>query len=425
MRARWLAASAVAAVLGAAGCAAPDEGITLRFWAMGREGEVVETLARDFERENPGVRVRVQQIPWTAAHEKMLTAFVGDASPDLAQVGNTWIAEFQALGALAPLDAQAQASSVVQRDAFFEGAWDANVVGDSLYGIPWYVDTRLVFYRTDLLARAGYRTFPTTWAEWLEAMRKVKAQQGADRYAIFLPTNEWAQPMIFGLQSGASLLRDDGRYGAFSAPEFVRAFEFYVGLFREGLAPVLGNAQIANLYEEFAKGEFAMYISGPWQVGEFSRRLPPESQGTWATAPLPGPSGAESGVSLPGGSSLAVFRSSEHQAEAWKFVEFLSRPEQQLRFSRLTGDLPAVKAAWEDSTLKGNRYVYPFWEQMQRVRPMPMVPEWELISTKLFDYAELSIRGGVAPAEALRRLDEDVDRILEKRRWMMARRSGR
>src|SRR6185295_9786772 len=53
------------------------EGVTLRFWAMGREGEVVVDLVRDFERENPGVHVEVQQIPWGAAHEKLLTSHVG------------------------------------------------------------------------------------------------------------------------------------------------------------------------------------------------------------------------------------------------------------------------------------------------------------------------------------------------------------
>ena len=66
-----------------------DPGTTLRFWAFGREGEVVAQLVRDFEREHPGIRVRVQQIPWSAAHEKLLTAIVGRATPDIAAMGNT------------------------------------------------------------------------------------------------------------------------------------------------------------------------------------------------------------------------------------------------------------------------------------------------------------------------------------------------
>ena len=89
----------------AAGCrwSAADETV-LRFWAMGREGEVVAQLLPEFERTHPGIRVTVQQLPWTAAHEKLLTAFAGGTTPDVCQLGNTWIPEFVALKALEPLD---------------------------------------------------------------------------------------------------------------------------------------------------------------------------------------------------------------------------------------------------------------------------------------------------------------------------------
>ena len=69
---------------------------TLRIWAMGREGEVLSQLIPGFEKEHPDIHVEVQQIPWTAAHEKLLTAYVGDATPDIAMLGNTWVPEFVA-----------------------------------------------------------------------------------------------------------------------------------------------------------------------------------------------------------------------------------------------------------------------------------------------------------------------------------------
>ena len=180
-----------------------DDNITLRFWAMGREGEVVAELARDFERENPGIRVRVQQMPWTAAHEKLLTDHVGEATPDISQLGNTWIAEFVALNALAALDERIGESPVVRRDRYFTGIWDTNVIDSTVYGIPWYVDTRVIFYRTDLLERAGFPNPPESWGEWRTAMERIRAQGGAGRYGIFLPTNEWGPPIILGMQSGS------------------------------------------------------------------------------------------------------------------------------------------------------------------------------------------------------------------------------
>jgi multiple sugar transport system substrate-binding protein len=174
-----------------------NDGVTLRFWAFGREGEVVQEMLPEFERSNPGIRVEVQQIPWTAAHEKLLTAYVGDATPDLAQMGNTWIPEFAALGALEPLDHWLAGSPIDSAD-YFSGIWATNVIADSVYGVPWYVDTRVIFYRKDLLRRAGYSQMPDTWVEWEAAMRAIKDQAGRGSYAVFLPTDEWAQPYIFG-----------------------------------------------------------------------------------------------------------------------------------------------------------------------------------------------------------------------------------
>jgi len=394
---------------------------TVRFWGLGREGEVVGALAREFERENPGIRVRVQQIPWTAAHEKLLTAFVGGATPDVAQVGNTWIPEFAALGALEPLDRRVAGSAVVDPARYFGGIWATNLIGDSLYGIPWYVDTRVIFYRKDILARAGYSEMPATWAGWREAMEAVARHAGPGRWAIFLPTNEWVQPVIFGLQAGSPLLRDGDRYGAFSDSAFRRAFEFYVDLFRRGLAPAIGNNEVANVYQEFARGRFAMWITGPWNLGEFRRRLPPELQDAWATAPLPGPDGEASRVSLAGGSSLVLFRASRVKPAAWKLIEFLSRPERQIEFYRLTGDLPARADVWESSGLARDPKARAFWVQLHRVVPLPKVPEAELVATKIYQRAERVIRGGEPVPRALARLDAEVDRILEKRRWILAR----
>jgi multiple sugar transport system substrate-binding protein len=390
---------------------------------MGAEGEVVAQMIPEFERENPGIHVRVQTMPWSAAHEKLLTSFVGEATPDVAQLGNTWVPEFSAIHALEPLDGYVARSRVVKSEAFFRGIWDTNVIDDTTFGIPWYVDTRVIFYRKDLLAKAGYDAIPGTWAGWRAAMEAVKRQQGANRYAIFLPTNEWAQPMLLGLQAGSPILKDGDRYGAFSDSAFARAFDFYLGLFRDGLAPVAGTNDIANVYQEFARGMFAMWITGPWNVGEMKKRLPSELQNAWGTAPFPGPSGDSSGVSLAGGSSVVLFRASVHRDAGWKLVEYLSRPEQQLRFSRLTGDLPASIAAWRDSSLSGDVHFRAFYTQLQRVKPIPKVAEVEIISSKLIEASEAAIRGHLPAPLALAALDRDVDQILEKRRWILAHES--
>lgn len=394
----------------------------VELWALGREGELVERMLPEFERSHPELRVRLQQIPWSAAHEKLLTAYVGEAMPDVFQIGNTWVPEFVALGALESLDARISASAVVSLEDYFPGLVDANVIDGSLWALPWYADTRLVFYRKDLLAEAGVTEPPRTWNAWIEVMTRVRQRATAGTFAILAPLNEWQLPVILALQRGVDLLRENGTHGNFLSPPFREAFGFYVELFQRGLAPRTAEAQIANLYQEFARGTFTFYVSGPWNIGEFSRRLPAALRDQWATAPMPSPDEEYPGVSLGGGASLAVHRHSVRKDAAWRLVEYLSSPERQVELYRLGGDLPPGRVAWTEGGLQRDPRVQAFWQQLQRIRPTPKIPEWEQIADRIGRYAESAIRGRMTIDEALGALDADVDRLLEKRRWLMARR---
>lgn len=393
--------------------------LEIKFWAMGREGEIVPELLKEFERENPGVRVIVQQVPWTAAHEKLLTAFAGDTLPDVAQMGNTWIAEFAALDAIARLDEMAEASSVIEEQDYFPGILATNRIADTLYGVPWYVDTRLLFYRQDILMAAGIGRPPRDWAEWMQAATAVKQHVGNNNFALFVPVNDFEMQVSLALQQGVPLLREGDRYGNFSSPELVAALDFYLDFFRKGLAPAASESAISNVWDEFARGYFTFYLTGPWNIGEFRRRLPAELQDKWMTAILPGPSGP--GASTAGGSSLVVFKHSRQRDVAFRLVEFLSRPEIQQQFYEISGNLPPRRSSWRGDRLESDPYVVAFREQLERVLPTPKVPEWERIVQELRMVTERAVHEKWTAAETARELDNRIDRILEKRRWMLAR----
>jgi multiple sugar transport system substrate-binding protein len=393
--------------------------IVVRFWAMGREGEVVASLLPEFERRHPGITVKVQQIPWTAAHEKLLTAFAGDTTPDVCQLGNTWVPELVALDALEALDPYVAASRVVDAGDYFAGIWDTNRIDGRLYGVPWYVDTRVLFYRRDRLDQAGITTPPRSWHEWTRALAVLAERGASDRFAILLPLNEVEPLLALALQQDEPLLRDGGRFGNFAGPGFRRALAFYVEMFRRGWAPAVADVAVSNIWHEFGRGRFAFFVSGPWNIGELRRRLPADQQDAWMTTSLPGPDGP--GASIAGGSSLVVFRASRQRDAAWRLIEFLSQPAVQRRFHALTGDLPPRRTAWDDPRLAADVHARAFREQLERVRPAPRVPEWERIATQMRLVAEQAVRGGLSLDDAVRQLDARADRILEKRRWLLER----
>jgi multiple sugar transport system substrate-binding protein len=414
-----LAAALVAAACGR-GDAAPGE-TQIEFWAFGREGEAVRALVPGFERAHPGLRVRVQQVPWSAAHEKLLTAWVGGALPDAFQLGVTWVAEFASVGALATLDSRVAASAALPADDFFPGLLDATRYADASFALPWYADTRLFFYRSDLLAGAGAREPPRSWDGWRAALAALRGRLGPDAAPLLLPLGEWELPVILALQRDAGLLREGGRFGDFQSPAFRAGFADYLALYADGLAARTGAAQVANLYQDFAAGRFAAFVTGPWNLGELAKRLPPELEPRWATAPLPALAGDGPGVSLALGAGLAISASSPRQDAASAWLEYLAQPAQQVELFRLAGDLPARRSAWDDPALAGSARARAFRVQLEHLRAPPAVPEWEQIASRIARHAEAAVRGEASPDEALAALDADADRILEKRRWLLER----
>jgi multiple sugar transport system substrate-binding protein len=414
-------AGLVGTAVAASGCSREVAGkTTLRFWAMGREGEVASQLIDDFMRLNSDIHVDVQKLPFTAAHEKLLTAYAGDTLPDLCQLGNTWIPEFVALKALQPLDEIVAASSAIPLQDYFEGILETNRLGGTLYGIPWYIDTRLLFYRRDLLRDAGFQSPPQSWDEWVEMLAAVKRMVGAQRYSVLLPLNEYEPLLVLALQKPTELLREHGRWGNFRSADFRHTVSFYREMFVQDWAPKMSNTQISNVWDELGNGLFTFYISGPWNIAEFQARLPARLQDAWMTAPMPGPTGP--GASVAGGSSLVIPATSQRKAEAWRLVEYLSRRETQLRFYELTGDMPPRRSTWEFPRLAQSEHVRAFRIQLDRLNSPPKVPEWERIAMGEMRLASERVALGRASVEqATAQLDQAVDRILEKRRWMLDR----
>ena len=400
----------------------PQDQHTLTFWAMGRESEAVAQLLPAFEREHPDIHVQVQELPWKEAHQKLLTAIAGDTMPDVAQLGNTWIAELQALDVLQPLQPYVDGSRVVQPADYFAGIWATNRIDGTLYGVPWYVDTRLLFYRKDLLHAAGFEAPPRDWAAWSRQLAALQAHAAPNHYAILLPTNEFEQLLSLALQQDEPLLRDDGRYGNFESPGFKHALAFYVDIFQRHEAPLLANTEVPNPWAEFGRGVYAFYFSGPWNIGEFRHRLPSSQQKDWATAALPGPHGPGAGIAS--GSSLVIFRHSPRKAQAWLLIEYLSRPQVQQQFYALLGDMPPRRSAWQDSALRNDPAAQAFRDQLERAKPTPPVPEWERIVTEMQLVAAEAAHGELTVDQAAAEIDRRADAILAKRRWMLDRAHG-
>ena len=190
-----------AAILACAGCAHAPCGLNV--WAIGSEADALERMVPGFEASHPGVSVCVQELAWSSAQVRLLSAVAAGDPPDVAQVGDTDLAMLVTLHALRP-------ERQIAND-FFRGAVHVTRFSGVSYGVPWYVDTRLLFYRPDILRRAGFDRPARTWRGWLRQMRAVKRILGPGQYALLAPTNEYEFLEVLALQQPEPMLRDGDR----------------------------------------------------------------------------------------------------------------------------------------------------------------------------------------------------------------------
>ena len=127
---------------------------SLTIWAMGNEGDLLGDFVKGFEKENPDVKVKVTAIPWSSAHDKLQTAIAAGNGPDLAQMGTTWMADFSNSFSTVPDN--------LDMSDFSDGSRAASQVDGKQLGVPWYIDTRVLYYRTDIAGMAGWNKAPKT-----------------------------------------------------------------------------------------------------------------------------------------------------------------------------------------------------------------------------------------------------------------------
>jgi multiple sugar transport system substrate-binding protein len=370
-------------------------------WAMGTEGEKLGTLAKDFMADNPDAKVTVTAVPWDAAHQKISGAIAGKQTPDISMVGTTWMGEFAKTGALDPTP------TLVDKSAFFPGAWDSTVVNGTSYGVPWYVETRCIYYRKDLAEKAGITQPPKTWDDLMAMAKALQTKAGA-KWGLYLQpggTGSWQTYLPFAWSNGAEVTKD-GKY-TFNTPEATEALKYYQSFFTSKLSPTDLPLQGA-LEQGFINGSIGAFVSGPWHAGILTDQGGAGFASKFAVAKMPA---KKSATSFIGGSDMAVFKDAKNRDGAWKFISWLSKPEVQVKWYGLVKDLPAVQKSWDDQTLTGDAVLATFGDQLKDAKSPPSYPTWEQVAAGLDDEIEKAAKSGEDPAAALKAAEDKANGI--------------
>jgi multiple sugar transport system substrate-binding protein len=371
----------------------------LNVWAMGTEGEKLGMLADDFMKANPNVKIHVTPIGWGEAHNKLLTSIAGRQSPDVTQLGTTWNAEFAKTGALD------EVPSNIDKTQFFEGAWNTASFNGKAYGVPWYVETRLLFYREDILEKAGVKP-PTNWDELKAAAVAIK-DKGAAKYGINLSAKNWQELIPFFWSNGGEIIGSDGKFQLNSQP-MIDALTYYQSFFKDSLTP--GSAPQGFAIEQgFVAGTHPMFFSGPWHLGLVEKMVADSGKDVkWNITELPS---KQSSTSFVGGSNLAVFKTTKNRDAAWAFVNFLLQPTVQGKWYETVSDLPSVKNVWQEGKLKTDDKLQIFAKQLETAKGPPSVPNWERIAAVIDQEMEKVNAGKQTPQAAAEAMQKQAEAI--------------
>lgn len=379
------------------------EGV-VEVWTAGGHADNLEILAKPWLDANPGATLKVTDVPWDQVITKVQTATAAGTGPDIIMTGSDQTATVIGMGAFAPVP-----DGVYDAEDFYPAAVDSVTGEDGLYAMPWYVETRFLFYRKDIAAQLGLSA-PQTWED-IEAMAAAFKARPGGAYGISLPrpVEQPAQVIVpFDAQAGGSLT--DGEKWTIDTPELVSALDFYAGFFQRGEAP------LETTDATFDNGGTPMLISGPWMLDVFAEAIEAGTAPADFTLDAVGysvfPTGpGGSNDQYIGGGNLGVFTASDNKASAWSLLSWMGEQDQQEEWFTLQNELPANIAAGELPAIQENPVTQTLIEQMKDTVAMPNYPAWSQISDLLGKYSEQVASGEITSEEAAEKIQAEADEI--------------
>lgn len=377
---------------------------TINFWYGGDGDKDIRPIINQFTKET-GVKVTIQSIPWSQYNDKLLTASASKSGPDVLVVGTTEMPNMVSSKAVMNISHYIKNDNNLSPNKFFSGSVNTTRYNGKYYAVPWYVETRVLYYRKDLLQRAGYDHAPRTWSELYNASLKL-SKRGKGMYGLNIDGSEPTFGFMFARQNGATLIKNG--QAQFNKKPMVSALKYLNKYIKNGASPKQNmNLTIGQSFG--GKAPVPMFISGPWMVNSI-RSDTGLKDNQWDVAPLP--KGSKNNMSNTGGGDIAVFNYTKKRANAVRLVKFLSRRSSQLSYYKNSNSMPTLKSAWTDRSLS-DRKIQVFRKQLDHSQPMPLVRQWDEIGQKyLSAWQQISLKGTSVQKE-MNTYTSQVNRILK------------
>jgi len=410
-----LAAFLAATVAFLPGCSTPEEsGIEIVFSAGNDPSGATEALVAEYNAAHPGVTVKFQPMPANTdtQHDSYVTILSAHGTTiDLYSLDVIWTAEFAKAGWIAPLP-----EGFIAPEEFLEGPLASLTYEGVLYGVPWFTDAGVLYYRKDLLEEAGIPV-PETWDEFRHACLEVALPRGMDGFVWQGARYEGLicdyLEFLWGLGGSIEFDRIENNPAAVE-DDLAAAIELALSFFADGI-----SAESVLTYKEedsrrlFTEGHALFHRNWPyaWSMAEGEES---KVRGLVGIAPLPHADG-ETGYSTIGGWNVAVSSYTEHPEEALEFLAFITN-ERALKLRAIEGGyLPTRNATYEDpDVLAANPHFGSFFEVFKNTRNRPRSPHYPRVSDVIQEHVHAALAREIAPDAAAAAIVSELAEIANR-----------
>ncbi|MBV9388827.1 MAG: sugar ABC transporter substrate-binding protein [Chroococcidiopsidaceae cyanobacterium CP_BM_ER_R8_30] len=317
----------------------------VEFWTMQLQPQFTDYfqhLIATFETENPGVKVRWVDVPWTAMQSKILTSISAKTAPDVVNLNPDFASQLAGRHVWLNLDDKVQKSV---RSTYLPNIWKASTLNGKSFGIPWYLTTQLTVYNTELLHQAGISHPPVTYAELATVAQQIKQKTGKYVFFITLVPEDSAEVLESFVQMGVNLVDERGS-AAFNTPQGKAAFQYWVDLYKKGLLPqevlTQGHRHGIELYQA---GETVLLSTGSESINTIAKNAPAIAKVSAIAPQLTGETGKKSVAVM----DLVIPHNSDRANAAVQFALFVTNNQNQLTFAKAANVLPSTIQALNNS----------------------------------------------------------------------------
>jgi multiple sugar transport system substrate-binding protein len=393
-----------------------DDVVTIEFWtqpfASPENLPAIKELTNKFMKENPGIKIVTTIPPSNQDYRIKLIQDVSSGNqPDVGFVDGSWLAEFDQMNALQPLDKWF--TSEMQKE-YFDFAIEGATINNQIKALWFHTGTSALYYRKDLLKEAGYDAPPSTWEEVIEMADKLTVDNNndgiIDRYALGMPLNrDLVTAFLLGplyWAYGGEFSRDN--QVAFGTGKDKQAMLNMMNMLKTlvdtGTMPEnLVSTDFVGAEANFLGDQYAMCILGAWQYASLRDNGGPDFIKNIGIATIPAPEGREP-VACAGGWTLAMMTDDPVKQEAaWKWMNYFSSEEVQTVLTIEATQMTTLKKVYELPEAKADPTLGPFKEILLNGKTRDAVPFYNAMDDEYQVLLQTAVLG-----------NEDYGKAIEK-----------